>query len=115
MRFCIVGVVATAVHYGVYALLNLFCQYNIAYTVGYLVSLALNFYLSSRFTFRSSMSVLKGGGFVIAHLVNYLLHMALLNLFVMVGVPEIWAPLPVYAIVVPINFILVRTVFKKLK
>ena len=114
VRFCIVGVIATAVHYGVYLLLNLFCQYNIAYTVGYIVSLALNFYLSSRFTFRSSMSALKGGGFLLAHLVNYLLHIALLNLFVWIGVPETWAPLPVYAIVVPVNFILVRTVFKKL-
>ena len=114
-RFCLVGLLATAVHYGVYLLLNLCCQYNIAYTAGYVVSLAMNFYLSSRFTFKKTMSVWKGGGFLLSHLVNYVLHILLLNLFIWLGLSETWAPVPVFAIVVPVNFILVRTVFKKFK
>jgi hypothetical protein len=45
--------------------------------------------------------------------VNYLLHMLFLNLFLWIGVAEQWAPIPVYCLVVPINFLLVRTVFKR--
>ncbi len=42
---------------------------------------------------------------------NYLLQIGLLNFFLWTGVDEVWAPLPVYAITVPVNFILVRFVF----
>lgn len=54
----------------------------------------------------------KGVGFGISHGINYLLHMLLLNLFLWLNVPDEWAPIPVFAIVIPVNFILVRTVLK---
>ena len=41
--------------------------------------------------------------------------MALLNLFLWIGLSRELAPLAVYAIAVPTNFILVRLVFKNLK
>lgn len=50
-----------------------------------------------------------------AHAVNYALHIILLNLFLFIGIPAIWAPFPVFAIAIPINFILVRFVFKHRK
>ena len=43
---------------------------------------------------------------------NYVLHMVLLNLFLWFGVPSDLAPLPVFAVAVPVNFILVKVVFK---
>ncbi len=48
-----------------------------------------------------------------AHGVNFLLHVGLLNLFLWFGVAEWLAPIPVYAIAIPVNFILVKYVFKK--
>ena len=75
LRFAIVGVIATAIHYGIYMLCQLFMNANIAYTIGWIVSLGCNFYLSSRFTFRKQMSVYRAGGFVSSHIVNYLMHM----------------------------------------
>lgn len=50
-----------------------------------------------------------------AHIVNYLLHMALLNLFLFIGIAKAWAPVPIFAIAIPINFLLVRLVFKHKK
>ena len=44
----------------------------------------------------------------------YLLHVAFLNLFLWLGVSKSLAPIPVFAIVIPINFLLVRFVFKKM-
>lgn len=112
VRFAIVGVVATAIHYGLYYLLLGSLNVNIAYSIGYIVSLICNFILSASFTFKSQANVKKGFGFVCSHLINYLLHIAFLNFFLFIGIPDKVAPIPVFCCVFPINFLLVRTVFK---
>ena len=113
VRFVIVGTLATAIHYGIYYLLLGLTGYNIAYTVGYVISFMANFMLSSLFTFRVRPSVQRFAGFGLSHLTNYLNHMLLLNLFIFLGVPSSLAPLPVFAIAVPINFLLVRFALKR--
>ena len=119
IRYVIVGTIATGLHYGIYALLVMLDSSliwsNVAYSVGYVLSFIANFYLTSYFTFKTKPSWTKLGGMVGAHVVNYGLHMLLLNLFLLVGVPEKIAPIPVFCIVIPVNFILIRFVFKKLK
>ena len=85
---------------------------NVAYTAGYLLAFIANFYLTAWFTFGTAPSGRKLAGMGAAHLTNYLLHMGLLNLFLRVGLPQEWAPLPVFAIAIPVNFLLVRWVFK---
>lgn len=116
LRFGIVGTLATGIHYGIYALLlmldNSLVWSNVAYSIGYILSFVANFYLTAYFTFRTTPSWKKLGGMVGAHIVNYAMHMLLLNLFLFVGVPDKWAPIPVFCIVIPVNFILVRFVFK---
>lgn len=112
IRFGIVGCIATLVHYAVYVLLNLWMNTTIAYSIGYLISFIGNFYLSNKFTFKTQPTLKKGVGFGISHLINYLLQVALLNLFIWMGIREQYAPLPVYVIVIPINFLLVRFVLK---
>ena len=112
IRFGMVGVFATLLHYGIYWVLNHYMNANVAYTIGYLLSFVCNFYLTSYFTFKSKASVKRGIGFIGAHVNNYLLQMILLNLFLYLGVSETLAPIPVYLIAVPVNFILVRWVFK---
>lgn len=115
IRFAIVGVLATGIHYGVYLVLERLMAPWIAYTIGYAVSFAANFYLSSRFTFQEKATVKKGIGFMASHAVNYGLHIGLLTLFLHAGIPEEIAPVPVYMIVIPVNFILVRFVFHSKK
>ena len=51
IRFVMVGVFATALHYGIYFLLQKFINVNIAYTLGYALSFIANFYLTAYFTF----------------------------------------------------------------
>lgn len=113
-RFVIVGVIATALHYAIYWVLMRWMNVNIAYTIGYALSFVCNFFLTSYFTFKSKATVKRGLGFGTAHLVNYFLQMLFLNLFIWLGVKAEWAPIPVYMIVIPINFLLVRFVFKKI-
>lgn len=113
IRFALVGCIATALHYGIYYLLLYCINVNVAYTVGYVVAFIANFYLTSYFTFKSFPSWTKLLGMGGAHLVNYLLHLLLLNTFLCVGLSKAWAPIPVFAIAIPINFLLVRLVFKR--
>ncbi len=145
VRFFVVGVAATLVHLLVYWLLNaLFgltevdrAALNLTYSAAYVVSFVGNYVLSLRWTFRTKGSVGKGAGFAFSHLVNYGLHMGLLNLFLRFGVggalvsavafctpwlvaafpvlgdPAALLPLPVYVIVVPVNFLLVRFFLKR--
>lgn len=115
IRFGMVGVLATALHYGVYFLLQPHINVNMAYTAGYLAGFIANVYLTSYFTFATRLSWGKAVGMGGANVANYLLHTFLLNLFLHIGVPKELAPLPVFAIAIPSNFILVRFVFKHKK
>jgi putative flippase GtrA len=119
IRWGIVGVVATAVHYGIYYLLKEFVTpqtefwLNIDYTLGYVISFFGNFFLSAYFTFHEKPSLKKGFGFGIAHAINYGLHILFLNVFLLIGFSSTIAPIFVFILVVPINFLMVRFVFKK--
>ncbi|MDU5107130.1 GtrA family protein [Clostridium sp.] len=112
IRFAIVGVLATLIQYFVYiALLNLTGE-NISYTIGYGISLCANFVLTNYFTFKTNPTRKKGFKFVLAHMVNYLLQIILLNLFIKININSKIAPLFVYSISIPINFLLVRKAIK---
>lgn len=113
IRFAIVGVLATILHYGLYFIMQKIIAVNIAYTLGYVCSFVANFYLTAYFTFKKKPSWSKAFGFSGAHLLNYLLHIGLLNLFLWLGVSKSLAPFPVFAIAIPVNFLLVRFVFKR--
>ena len=112
IRFVLVGLTATGVHYGIYYLLMRYINYNFSYSIGYFIALILNFYLSAYFTFKEKPTWGKMIGMAGAHGVNYLLHIILLNLFLFLGLSKKIAPFPVFAIAVPVNFLLVRFVFK---
>lgn len=119
LRFGIVGLVATLIQYLVYRLLAaLFSEVlvhgnsrlwaTVAMTVGYGVSFVFNFLASTRFTFRVKASVGRGAGFLFSHVINYFLQMVTLNFFLWLGLSRSWAPVPMFCICVPVNFLLVR-------
>ena len=106
LRFGVTGCVATLVHYLVYYVLMTFINTSVAFTIGYIVSFVLNYIMSARFTFRKKTSARNGIGFCGAHLINYFLQIVLLNIFIHLNVPERFAPLPVYCISIPVNFLI---------
>ena len=115
VRFGIVGVLATALQYAIYWVLIHVMAPSLAMTVGYGLSFIFNFIASTRYTFKVEANAKHGVGFALSHVVNYLLHMVLLAFMLWMGVPERWAPAPVYCVAVPINFLMVRYVFKNTK
>jgi putative flippase GtrA len=115
IRFGVVGCVAVAIQYIVYWLLLFVMPYNAAYTIGYIVSFMVNYLLTTSYTFKTKRSKKTGVGFIGCHVVNYLLQTFLLNVFVYFGCSDTLAPIPVFAICVPTNFLLVRMVMKNAK
>lgn len=105
---------------------------TVTYAIGYAVSFIANYIVSLKWTFKTSGSVSKGAGFAFSHLVNAGMHLCLLNafrslglgrlmaygmqsflpwlvaLFPVLGKAESLLPFPVYCIVVPLNFLMVR-------
>ena len=126
IRFGIVGVLAVAIQYGVYLLLLWLFANSLPFREGagvgfpllancfaYVVSFLFNYVASTRYTFHVRSTARRGAGFTLAHLVNFLLQTLLLALFLRLGLSKPVAMLPVFAICVPINFLLVRYFLKK--
>lgn len=110
-RFAITGTVSTALHYGVYLLLLLWINPSLAYTGGYLAGFILNYFLTTYFTFQSKAGLGNMAGFSVSHVVNYLLELGILNLLIWAGLSKSIAGLVTLVVVVPVNFLILRTVY----
>ena len=115
IRFVIVGIGATGLHYFIYLILEygFHLNYNLAYTIGYILSFFFNFFASTFFTFKAEASTKNGIKFAGAHLINYFLHILLLNLFIFINIPSEIAPIFVFPVAIVINFFMVRFALKK--
>ena len=115
VKFVVVGGFATIIHYGVYLALEyaISINTNIAYTIGYIISFIFNYFASTAFTFKTEATASNGVKFAGAHLINYFVHMILLNAFITIGINEAIAPIFVFPIAIAINFFMVRFALKK--
>lgn len=111
LRFMVTGAVAVAIHYGTYLILRKWTTDSIAYIIGYGVSFACNYLLTCMFTFKKSSTAYRGVGFCMAHTVNFCLQIGLLKFYLRLNVDPRLAPLFIFCITVPINFLLVRYAF----
>lgn len=111
VRFGITGVVSTLVHYGAYLLALRWVSATLAYTAGYGVALCLNYLLTTFFTFKKQPSRRNMAGFVVSHIVNYLLEIGVLNALIWLGTDERLAGMLTLIVVVPVNFLILRKVF----
>ena len=111
-RFIVVGVTAVALQYATYLILLLWLRPTVANTIAYAVSFLFNYIASTHYTFRVKSNRRRGAGFALAHVINYTLQTLLLTLFLGLGLTKAVAILPVFAICVPLNFLLVRFFLK---
>ena len=113
IRFGIVGTVSTLIQAGTYCLVVGILNYVVANTIAYIVSFIFNYIASTKYTFRVKSTAKRGAGFLLSHVVNYLLQTATLAFFVWLGMEKRLALIPMFCICVPINFLLVRYFLKK--
>ena len=113
VRFCITGTIVTAILYGIYyAMMYLDFSVDLSFTTGFIVSFACNFFLTNYYTFKTRVDFENGIRFSLCQAINFLMQYVTLKIFVAIGIPEKVALVPVWAIIFPINFWLMRTVLR---
>ena len=113
LRFAITGGIATVLQYGIYVVFvdAVGVKAVPSQLISYVLSFIANFFLSAYFTFRAKPTGGRGLGFILSHLVNMGLQTGLVAIFKGI-VGSTLALLPAMAICIPVNYIMVRTVFK---
>jgi len=111
VRFGVVGIVASAVHYAVYWLLLFAVVPTAAYTAGYVVSFVGNYFVTCYYTFRTRPSWRHFLGFAGSHAVNFALHMVLFSVLLWLGGNKLIIPIVVMGISVVVQFTILRWVF----
>ena len=115
VRFGVTGALSTGLHYCAYLLALLVFNATLSYTIGYGVGLIFNYFMTTRFTFKEQATKKNAAGFLGSHIINYLLEIGLLNLLMHFGVGKALAGIMTLVMIVPVNFLLLRFVFVKLK
>ena len=112
VRFGITGVVSTLATYLFYYIFLLWLNPTISFTIAYLIAMVCNYLMTTSFTFKVKPNKKNAIGFIVSNAINYILCALFLNLFIWMGVSEELAPIPMYMICIPTNFLIVRFVMK---
>ena len=114
LRFAITGALVTFILYAVYLPLS-YAMPNavgVAYSIGFIISFITNFLLSNYYTFRTRPTIDRAILFCVVQFINYILQIVCFKFFIWIGVSNIWAPVPVWVFIFPINFLLMRVALK---
>lgn len=115
VRFCIVGVIATALDAGIFYLVRLFASYQVALVSGYCLSLIVNYLLTIYWTFKKKPSTGNLFGVIAAHMFNlFVVRFSLMWIFVnLAEIPDRIAYIPTLMISMVTNFLVVRFAVNK--
>lgn len=112
IRFGIVGVIATILHYVIYWILEKKLPVNIAYSIGYVLSFLCNYICTTYFTFKVQPTLTRLYRFGLSHILNWFVQIFLLNIFLCIGVSKMWVPIPVILSSFPICFFMTSYAMK---
>lgn len=115
IRFIITGTLGVCVQYAIYWPLCEMIDVNWAYSIAMLFYVVVNFLLTTYFTFKEQPNFKKTSGYLAQQGLNYSMQIIFLNLFIWMGISKELAPIPVFVLILPINFIILRLVFKRKK
>ena len=115
VRFCLVGVIATALDAGIFYLVRLFAPYQVALVSGYCLSFIVNYLLTTYCTFKKKTSTGNLFGMIAAHMFNlFVVRMSLMWIFVNITeIPDRIAYIPTLLISMVTNFLVVRFAVNK--
>lgn len=111
LRYLIMGGTNTIVAYAIYLLLLNWMRYEVAYTIGYGVGIAMAYALSALFVFRKPMRKRSALRFPLVYVAQFLISLGLLRLAVeVIHIPQ-WLALGFAVILtIPVTFLLSRWV-----
>ena len=124
VRFVFVGTLGTGVQYGIYYLLLDFFQRqwpevgvltSLAFTIGFVMEMICNYFLTSFYTFRIRPNWKNAGGFLFGRAINYVIQLLLLNLLIWLHMSEEWAGIAAIALAGVINYFILLPFYKDKK
>lgn len=115
IRFCIVGVICTALDAVIFYAVRNFASYQVSLISGYILSLIANYFLTIYWTFKVKSSAKNAIGVVVAHLFNlFVVRMSLMWVFTSILLlDDRIAYIPTLLISVITNFVIVKLVINK--
>ena len=123
-RFVLVGALGTGVQYGIYYLLLMVFQRqwpdvgiltSVAFTVGFVVEMVCNYFLTSYYTFRVKPSLKNIGGFLIGRALNYVIQLLFLHTMIWLHISEEWAGIIAIMLAGVINYFVLLPFFRQQK
>jgi putative flippase GtrA len=111
VRFLVSGAANTLLTYAVYIVLLQFLPYAAAYTISYIVGIAINYAFNVFWVFEVKPKMRSAAAWPVIFLMQYLVGISLLALLVNVLRVDAWlAPLAVLVVTVPISYLLSRLI-----
>ena len=121
VRFVLVGAFGTGLQYGIYyMLLGVFQQHwpevmiltSLAFTIGFVMEMICNYFLTSFYTFRVRPNWKNAGGFLVGRALNYVIQLILLNCLIWLHMSEEWAGIAAIALAGVINYFVLLPFYK---
>ena len=121
VRFVLVGALGTGLQYGIYyMLLGVFQQHwpevmiltSLAFTIGFVMEMICNYFLTSFYTFRVRPNWKNAGGFLVGRALNYVIQLILLNCLIWLHMSEEWAGIAAIALAGVINYFVLLPFYK---
>lgn len=114
IKFIIGGGINTAFTYGLYFGLQVIMPYQAAYAFAFTLGIVFSYWFNSRIVFTTPVSWKGFMTFPLVYLIQYVLSAILLGFFVeQIGINQLFAPLFVIIVTVPITFILTRWLLRR--
>ena len=124
VRFVLVGVLGTGLQYGIYyLLLGIFrSQFpgvgiltSVAFTVGFVMEMVCNYFMTSFYTFRVAPSLKNVGGFLMGRALNYVIQLLFLHMMIWLHMSEEWAGIVAIMLAGVINYFVLLPFFRAKK
>lgn len=121
VRFVLVGVLGTGLQYGIYyLLLGIFrSQFpgvgiltSVAFTVGFIMEMVCNYFMTSFYTFRVAPSLKNIGGFLMGRALNYVIQLLFLYVMIWLHMSEEWAGIVAIMLAGVINYFVLLPFFR---
>lgn len=111
IKFVLVGSLNTGSSYLMYLFFLFFLPYNLAYSVSFVASIIISYFLNTYWVFKHPWRWKKLAQFPLAYIVQYLVGLLLLNLLVdYFGMNEKIAPLLIIIFLVPLSYIIIKKI-----
>ena len=124
VRFVLVGALGTGLQYGIYyTLLILFQRQwpdvgiltSVAFSIGYVIEMVYNYFLTSFYTFRVRPTLKNAGGFLFGRAINYVSQLIFLDILIWFHMSEEWAGIVAIALSGVINYFVLLPFYKDKK